>query len=72
MNFELPLRPGDAKREPVTLRDMFAAAAMQGLISGLLANDESSLVETLTGDAPTHLSHIAYKMAEAMLKERAK
>jgi hypothetical protein len=68
MNVEMPLRPSDTKREPVTLLDMFANSAMQAVLGGVLSAD----LNALAGAAPTHVAHIASTMANAMLKERAK
>jgi hypothetical protein len=79
MNFELPLRPGDAKREPVTLRDIFAAFAMLGEIitstsdaTPLSAEALLDAAEQAGVDAPEQLAFNAYQWADAMLKERAK
>ena len=44
----------------MTLRDYFAAKAMQGLCAGLEAGDKAAMVPEL-----------AYMMADAMLKARA-
>jgi len=48
----------------MTLRDHFAALAMQGAISGCAAKGETFMYSDLVG--------LAYEMADAMLKERNK
>lgn len=51
--------------ESMTLRDYFAAKALQGAIAHGLFNDEKS-----TGDYAEYLSFIAYVYADAMMKAR--
>ena len=51
--------------EGMTLRDYFAAKAMQGIISGSHENGEVHYMEEITAES-------AYKMADAMLVEREK
>jgi hypothetical protein len=49
-----------------TLRDYFAAAALQGLISGM------GLVDGTDTTRIENTAYQAYQFADAMLKERAK
>ena len=79
MNFEMPLRPGDAKREPVTLRDVFAAFAMLGEIITSTSDATPGATEALMGAAADagmtpgeRLAFNAYRWADDMLAERAK
>ena len=44
----------------ITLRDYFAAAAMQGLLTSEIVGDYSN----------KHVANIAYMVADAMLEER--
>jgi hypothetical protein len=44
----------------ITLRDYFAAAAMQGLLTSEIVGDYSN----------KHVANIAYMIADAMLEER--
>ena len=46
----------------ITLRDHFAGLAMQGLLTAEIVGDYSN----------EHVAEIAYVIADAMLKERAK
>ena len=48
--------------ESLTLRDHFAGLAMQGLLTAEIVGDYSN----------EHVAEIAYVIADAMLKERAK
>lgn len=48
--------------ESLTLRDHFAGLAMQGLLTAEIVGDYSN----------EHVAEIAYLIANAMLKERAK
>jgi hypothetical protein len=52
-----------ADNEGMSLRDYFAAKAMQGLIA---SNDEEA------GDRITEIPEYAYRIADAMLAEREK
>lgn len=54
-------RNGNGAQTGMTLRDYFAAAALQGFCAGLQANDNADEVPGL-----------CYAFADAMLKERAK
>ena len=46
--------------DKITLRDYFAAAAMQGLLTSEIVGDYSN----------KHVANIAYMVADAMLEER--
>jgi hypothetical protein len=46
--------------DQITLRDYFAAAAMQGLLTSEIVGEYSN----------THVANIAYMVADAMLEER--
>lgn len=48
----------------MSLRDFFAAKAMQGMVGGLVADEASETLEQLARDA--------YAIADAMLLERAR
>lgn len=62
-----PANPNNAHCEPgMTLRDYFAAKAMQGMIAGLLA-DGSKFDAMKAGKA---ISQHAYAVADAMLESR--
>jgi hypothetical protein len=50
----------------MTLRDYFAAKAMQGYISTFSSEDPCCNVDDLKED----ISEMSYKVADAMLKER--
>ncbi len=53
-------------QEPgMTLRDYFAAKAMQEIISGMLIPENNAIPEA-------RVANLAYLMADAMLKERNK
>lgn len=56
------------KSEGMTLRDYFAAKAMQGLLAG---NPETLLALSERTNSDGSFSDVAYKMADAMLKARA-
>lgn len=56
--------------EGMTLRDYFAAKAMQGLISG--ADEEIREYLDNLDDPMTNLATASYLMADAMLKAREK
>ena len=58
--YAFPDKPGDDFNVAfgMTLRDYFAAKAMQGLLSGTTTNDGLAIVKD------------AYKMADSMLKAR--
>lgn len=51
--------------KPTELRDKFAAAALQGIISR-----ENPTLRNAEGDPKDHLANAAYTMADAMLKAR--
>lgn len=77
MNFEMPLRPGDAKREPVTLRDVFAAFAMLGEIITSTSDATPEARDALAAAARyagrtdgQQLAFNAYEWADDMLTER--
>ena len=56
----------------MTLRDYFAAAALQGLIAGV-KNDATAHMKVLSHGGPidrSNYSFTAYEYADAMLKER--
>ena len=53
-------------REGITIRDYFAAKAMQGYISTFSSEDPCCNVDDLKED----ISEMSYKVADAMLKER--
>jgi len=57
----------------MTLRDYFAAKAMQAMITGYLSNEKSSEsgFKFYEGDH-LHAAKAAYAIADAMLKERKK
>jgi hypothetical protein len=59
-----PKNQGEAKRlaEGMTLRDYFAAKAMQGLIT--------ATITPTTAWSPDDVAETAYRMADAMLKAR--
>jgi hypothetical protein len=46
--------------DQITLRDYFAAAAMQGLLTSEIVEEYSN----------THVANIAYMVADAMIEER--
>ena len=46
--------------QDITLRDYFAAAAMQGLLTSEIVGEYSN----------THVANIAYMVADAMIEER--
>jgi hypothetical protein len=52
----------DRYRDGMTLRDYFAAKAMQGMLAGLLAYGHDIMWDQVAKDA--------YKQADAMLKAR--
>lgn len=52
--------------DDITLRDTFAAAALTGLL--VHANDT---IDEETLDTPSDIAYTAYRMADAMLRERA-
>lgn len=77
MNFDLPLRPGDTKPDPVTLLDLFAGEALAGLIAESMMGGKSTAVDiagrtTRDGgsDAADLFAEAAYRLADAMLKAR--
>lgn len=51
----------------MSLRDYFAAKAMQGILAGVLADGSS-----FDTDCAAHAADASYKVADAMIKERAK
>lgn len=51
--------------DDMTLRDYFAAKAMQGIIG-----TSAAPMVTGTNDLETHISKTAYKLADAMLEAR--
>lgn len=53
----------------MTLRDYFAAKAMQNFMQNFLSNDLELIA---TNDWKNGLANDAYKMADAMMKERNK
>jgi hypothetical protein len=55
---------GGAAQDNLTVRDYFAAQALQGLISRLYTDESEPLEQDLVG--------YAYEYADAMMKERAK
>lgn len=55
---------GGAAQDNLTVRDYFAAQALQGLISRLYTEESEPLEQDLVG--------YAYEYADAMMKERAK
>lgn len=63
-------------RDGMTLRDYFAARAMQGLVHDILIDQptEDSLIEKgLKPESfPGYLAHLAYRTAEAMIAERVR
>lgn len=58
-NWQKTVPMSSGYNEGMTLRDYFAAKAMQGMITRRMLSDEDD-------------AKIAYKMADAMLKERNK
>ena len=48
--------------QDITLRDYFAAAAMQGLLTSEIVGEYSN----------THVANIAYMVADAMIEERSR
>lgn len=58
---------GNGQADGMSLRDYFAAKAMQGILAGVLA--DGSRFDT---DGASHAADAAYKVADAMLAERAK
>lgn len=68
--FPLPGIEGQPVNEGMTLRDYFAAKAL----SGLLANSEYVIAveREEKENASNKMAEIAYELADAMLKERAK
>ena len=75
--FPVPLNPGESYQahqiaDGMTLRDYFAAKAMQGyLANAWQAETLDSLGESSAQQMAT-VAEISYCMADAMLKERAK
>lgn len=70
--FPIPLNPGSsyqghAECDGMTMRDYFAAKAMQGVLSNFNGNVGVGNDETSSG-----VSACAYAIADAMLKEREK
>lgn len=64
VNMNIPAFP-DEYQDGMTLRDYFAAKAMQGAIThGLFNADKTSL------DYSEYIANIAYVYADAMLKAR--
>lgn len=61
--------PNSEIQEGMTLRDYFAAKAMQGLLA---AGDKWSWRDTDEEPAPVSVATTAYELADAMLNERAK
>jgi hypothetical protein len=59
--FPQPINPGEQGRG-MTLRDYFAAKAMQGAISGCATRGEVVIYSNLAG--------LSYDMADAMMKAR--
>lgn len=51
----------------MSIRDYFAAKSMQGILAGTLADGS-----TLDPNASENIANASYRIAEAMLKERAK
>ena len=58
-------KSSDDQHDGMTLRDYFAAAAMQAIVGIQEAHDVS-----VTGDFKTTTAVYAYEMADAMLKAR--
>lgn len=73
-----PVGGGDQRNAGMTMRDYFAAKALQGLMSnseGVHAGAEplgSWLVNSSSATAPDWLAARVYAVADAMLKERSK
>jgi hypothetical protein len=58
-------------REGITIRDYFAAKAMQGYISNPTVTQ--TLADNLTDEHPLmYITEMAYEAADAMLKQREK
>lgn len=71
MNGKIEKLPDD-----LTLRDYFAAAALQGMLSGDIDKLFPSPDESVSADIATHggqewYTGVAYELANAMLKARA-
>lgn len=65
--FKIIDKDGFAAYSPgMTLRDFFAAKAMQSAYGALCASDKS-----VDGNEETLIARLAYKLADAMLAERA-
>lgn len=58
---------GEVAHEGMSLRDYFAAKAMQSAYGALCASDKS-----VDGNEETLIARLAYKLADAMLAERIK
>lgn len=58
---------GSGEVDGMSLRDYFAAKAMQGILAGVLADGSS-----FDTDGAAHAADASYKVADAMIKERAK
>jgi hypothetical protein len=57
----------------MTLRDYFAAAALQGLLANPdMLIETGEVLESGGPEPPDHMAHWSYMHADAMLKERAK
>ena len=65
--FPMPASENNREWYGMSLRDYFAAKAMQGILAGVLA--DGSRFDT---DGASHAADAAYKVADAMLAERAK
>ncbi|HIC2884911.1 TPA: hypothetical protein ACW0T4_001543 [Morganella morganii] len=61
-----PARPVSAKNKDSTLRDQFAMAAMQGVLSN------EAMIAVVIEESAAWVSREAYLMADAMLKARNK
>lgn len=62
--FPLPYDWADSEKNGMTLRDYFAAKAMQGVIAG------SGDIDGSVNYSDDRVARIAYDMADAMLKAR--
>lgn len=65
--FPMPASERNQEWYGMSLRDYLAAKAMQGILAGVLADGSS-----LDVDCSPNVAHAAYKVADAMLSERAK
>jgi hypothetical protein len=67
--FPVSLENPDVNASGMTLRDYFAAKAMQGMAAG---NEWSGNLDTSSAEYLPAVARVAYAMADAMTSERGK